>query len=105
MIVREGHILLIVTKNWICLDPVIFDLHPCFIISGIVLNPHEIAPLQGSNCFFLLHNVYIFIHERHKLGSTITNCMVSEVLPRKTGIKHIYEEHGLKIWFWPSYMT
>ena len=25
-------------------------------------------------------NVYIFIHERHEIGSTITNCMVSEVL-------------------------
>ena len=23
--------------------------------------------------------------------------MVSEVLPRKTGIKHFYEEHGLKL--------
>ena len=42
--------------------------------------------------------VYMFIHERHKFGSTLTNCMVSKVLPRKTGIKHIYEEYGIKVW-------
>ena len=28
-------------------------------------------------------NVYIFIHEKHELGSTITNSMVSVVLPWK----------------------
>ena len=26
--------------------------------------------------------------------------MVSEALPRKTGIKHFYEEHGLKLLIW-----
>ena len=36
-------------------------------------------------------NVYIFIHEKHEIGSTITNSMVSEVLPWKTGIKYILE--------------
>ena len=34
-------------------------------------------------------NVYIFIHEKHEIGSTITNSMVSEVLPWKTGFKYI----------------
>ena len=36
-------------------------------------------------------NVYIFIHEKHEIGSTITNSMVSVVLPWKTGIKYILE--------------
>ena len=34
-------------------------------------------------------NVYIFIHEKHEIGSTITNSMVSVVLPWKTGFKYI----------------
>ena len=30
--------------------------------------------------FESFHYLHIFVHERHELGSTITNCMVSEVL-------------------------
>jgi len=38
---------------------------------------------------YLNVNVYIFIHEKHEIGSTITNSMVSVVLPWKTGFKYI----------------
>ena len=34
----------------------------------------------------VMFNVYIFIHEKHEMGSTITNSMVSVVLPKKTRI-------------------
>ena len=37
----------------------------------------------------VMFNVYIFIHEKHEIGSTITNSMVSVVLPWKTGFKYI----------------
>ena len=43
---------------------------------------------QASRILLLLYlypppNVYIFIHEKHEIGSTITNIMVSVVLPWK----------------------
>ena len=34
-----------------------------------------------------------------------SNYMVSEVLPRKTGTKHFYEKHGLKVWYRLTNMT
>ena len=42
-------------------------------------------------------NVYIFIHEKHEIGSTITNSMVSVVLPWKTGIKYIYGTYDMNM--------
>ena len=62
------------------------------LMHGITTQLHEKLILQRIAC-----NVYIFIHEKHEIGSTITNSMVSVVLPWKTGFKYIYGTYDMNM--------